>query len=272
MLRTSPGSVAFLVPLLLAPAYSLAQQSRVPAAAPIIAQDTFSARSQWRVPFDRGLEIEQELESDSANFSLRCQAARKFLEAASINDAPELVDSLTARAQRHAEIAVSIRPPAIDGHYLVAAAAGKRAKVVRGRPQVDLAARAWREAAWILERSPDHAGAHHVLGRVSQGVVQVNSVTRFLARILIGGEVLGRASWEQALFHLQRAVELDPGNPMYLFDLAILYQDMERYDEMRGALERAAVAPGSGQPLVDEAYQELAREMIEEEDAGAGSA
>jgi tetratricopeptide (TPR) repeat protein len=272
VIRTSPGSVAFLVPLLLAPNSSLAQTVQVPPTTPIIAQDTVSARSQWSVPFARGVEIEQDLESDSANFALRCQAARRFLEAASIHGGPELVDSLTARAQRHAEIAVSIRPPAIDGHYLVAAAAGKRAKVVRGRPQVDLAARAWREAAWILERSPDHAGAHHVLGRVSQGVVQVNSVTRFLARILIGGEVLGRASWEQALFHLQRAVELDPGNAMYLLDLAILYRDMERYDEMRRVLQRASVARGSGQPLVDEAFREFAREMLQEEDVGAGSA
>lgn len=267
-----PGSFAYLVVLLLAPGNSLAHSVRVRPATPIIAQDTFSARSQWRIPFARGVEIEKELEADSADFALRCQAARKFLEAASIHGGPELVDSLTARAQRHAEIAVSIRPVAIEAHYLVAAAAGKRAKVVRGRTQVDLAARAWREAAWVLDRSPDHAGAHHVLGRVNQGVVQVNSVTRFLAKVLIGGEILGKASWEQAQAHLRRAVDLDPGNPMYLFDLAILYQDMERYDAMRRVLERAAVAAGSGQPLVDEAFRELAREMLQQEDAGAGNA
>lgn len=210
------------------------------------------------------LNLGKPISVESVEYSVHCTAARELTRAAMIDGRPDVVRSFTERAQEHAEAAVAIAPEGVEGHYMLAAAAGKRADVVGGRLQVRLAALSWDEAGWILERDSAHAGAHHLRGRVNQSVQRVNPIVRFLAGLVLGEDALAETSWDAAVFHLERAVSLEPENPMYLVDLAVLYADVERTQDGLHTLERAIQATGSGQPELDQLYRQRAAAMLAE--------
>ena len=86
----------------------------------------------------------------------------------------------------------------------------------------------------LLEREPDHAGAHHILGRLHAAGMRMGGLERFLARTLLGADLLGDLSWSDARIHLERAERLDPCVPDHHYELAKLYS--ERGDA-RAALE-----------------------------------
>ena len=52
----------------------------------------------------------------------------------------------------------------------------------------------------------------------------MGGLTRFVARTLFRGDVLGEASWERAEFHLTRAAELDPGSVMHHVEFALVHR------------------------------------------------
>jgi len=79
----------------------------------------------------------------------------------------------------------------------------------------------------VLEIEPSHPGAHHVVGRLNAGVMRMSRLDRFLARTLLGGDVLDQASWSLAREHLETAEAHDPCVPDHHYELARLYLDRD---------------------------------------------
>jgi Tfp pilus assembly protein PilF len=112
---------------------------------------------------------------------------------------------------------------------------------------VRLAEEVRRQALRVLELDSLHAGAHHVLGQWHAEVRRLSGVSRFFARHVLGAEVLDQASWDQAVRHLERAVELAPQGIIHHLELARVYLDRDREadarDELREVLQRPALEP-----------------------------
>jgi tetratricopeptide (TPR) repeat protein len=161
--------------------------------------------------------------------------------AASLSDADER-KALIIRARGYAERATTRAPDEVEGHYWLSVTSGLLAEEEGGRTKIRLAEQAWDESSWVLEVDPMHAGAHHIQGRLHAAVMRLNRVLRFLARRLLGGDVLGEASWDNAEYHLRLAAELAPKAPVHHLELGVAYMDLDREDEARAAFEDAVSA------------------------------
>jgi len=126
---------------------------------------------------------------------------------------------------------VAARPDAADAWRWRAVTGGMLAELSGPQDKVRLGRMAYDSALRALELAPEHAGAHHVLGRLYAGVAELGWLTRFFAARMGMGELIDAASWEDAEHHLRRAVSLDGTDPVYRFDLALLLLERERIEE-----------------------------------------
>ncbi len=82
------------------------------------------------------------------------------------------------------------------------------------------------------------------LGRFDEASLEYESSIRLDPGFANGHSRLGRMEWfvngrvDKALVHMHKAVELDPGNPGYVFDLVMMRTDIGDWDQADQLLER----------------------------------
>lgn len=203
---------------------------------------------------------EERLETAPRDYATLVGAARSVARLTSIRPESDARKALAARARRHALGATSAEPDGLEGHYWLAATSGLLADVEGGRTKIRFAEQAWAESSWVLAADSAHAGAHHIQGRLHAAVMRLNRVLRFLARQLLGGEVLDQASWDAAEHHLRRAAELDATEPAHHLELGLALRDRSRPDEARRAFEAAAAL--EPRTPADRLYRQRARDLL----------
>ena len=151
------------------------------------------------------------------------------LAAVALNDmAQELLDpaarprrdSLYARAERDARRAVRLAPNSAPVLFALGLVLGNEALGRGAKERIRMAVEVRGLALLALAADSMHDGAHHLLGRWHYEVRKLSGFERFMARNLLGGRVLGEASWDEARRHLERAVALDPARLYHRLDLA----------------------------------------------------
>lgn len=171
-------------------------------------------------------------------------------------------DSLYALAESYARRGVAANPDGADGHFVLANAIGRVALTKSKRERVEGAVEIRNEALKALGLDPEHAGAHHVLGRWHAEIQRLSSVERFFARTFLGASIFNQASWESAERHLRLAVRYDPERIFHHFDLGEVHLDREQWSEARAAFEAVRRLPVLEPMDVDykrEAARRLAR-------------
>jgi tetratricopeptide (TPR) repeat protein len=148
-----------------------------------------------------------------------------------------------------------------EPRYWYAAAMGLRAVEEGGHNQVRLAQRAHEQSRLVLTIAPDHAGAHHILGRLHAGAMRLSGFKRFIATQILGGKALSGASWETAESFLAAAARLQPEVPDHHYELGLLYLDMGRPDLALAAFE--GVLACSRKDPADRAVQASAGEKAD---------
>lgn len=153
---------------------------------------------------------------------------------------PLLID-----AERYARAAAQLQPAQAQGWFLIAAALGLRSQYESTRQQVRLGGEMLGLAKTALERDPDHAGAHHIVGRLNLEAMSLSGFGRMIATHLYGSEMLREASWQRAEEHLRRAVRIQPDALHHRLWLARLYQKRGEDDDARRLLEQLMAMPES---------------------------
>ena len=167
-----------------------------------------------------------------------------------------------AKAEDFASRGVELRPERVEARYWEVATLGRRALAAGPSEASELADRIRGGALEILDRDPDHPGAHNALGRLYYEIMALPGMSRFLGRTFAGGEALGEASWPLAEDHLRRAVELAPDMPLYRLDLARFL--VRRGDRAVAREElRRVVAEARGRPP-HQAFAAEARKLLRE--------
>lgn len=175
------------------------------------------------------------------------------------NDAARWYDESAQYARR----ALQVSPDDPEAHSWLGAALGRQALQQGPRSRVQLAGQIREHARATLAADSAHARGHHVLGLWHAEVERIGGVSRFFAEHLLGGEALEGASWDEALQHLERAVELAPQVLIYRIEWARALADRERVDEARSQLRRVLEDPvlHPVDPMVKQRAQELLKAL-----------
>lgn len=209
------------------------------------------------------LHYEAALAEDSTSYRALWKAAGAVIDIAKqldgdVNRRPR--DSLYLLARGYAEAAVRSDSMGADGYFMLAQAVGRLARTRGGRERVRFGRVIYQAAARAIELNPGQDGAHHVLGAWHAEVKRLSGLTRFFAKTFLGAGFLGRAQWDSAVVHLERAVELRPEYIYHRLELAEVYLDRRRYDDARAQLERIPALPVSD--VLDPKHQAAAARLL----------
>jgi tetratricopeptide (TPR) repeat protein len=180
-------------------------------------------RAAWRP--ERAMAVwEAALAASPQRYAVLWRAAREATVLGMLEETEDAQNAWFRRGEDFARRAIAVDPEGVEGRYWLLAALGRRALQSGIVTTARLAGEIHAGATVLLEREPDHAGAHHVMGVLNSEVMKLPAVTRFLGRrVLGGGSDLYETSWGEAERHLARAVELDPGMLLYRLDLALMH-------------------------------------------------
>ncbi|MGH7703538.1 MAG: tetratricopeptide repeat protein [Gemmatimonadales bacterium] len=209
--------------------------------------------------------FEEALAFDPGSYEASWRAAQALVDIG--KQTPDSVkspsrDSLYARAESLARVAVAADSSGADGHYILAAAIGRASLTKSKKERVRRAAEIRSEALRAIELQPDHDRAYHVMGRWNAEIMRLSGLTRFFAKSFLGGKIFKEASWQGAIDNMSKAVELAPESIYHRLDLAEIFIDQHRYTEARPELERVEALPLHD--VMDPSYKEDAARLLKE--------
>ena len=164
---------------------------------------------------------------------------------------------LFKKAEEYARIAIAENPDSSDSYKWLAIALGAQAKYSDTKTQVDQS----REIKESIEKSialnPDDDISYLVLSRWHYKVSGLGTVARTFAKIIYGG--VPKASLKKAEELLLQAIALHD-RISHRYNLAKVYDRMERYEDKKIQLQKALLLPVTFPEELDE--QEKAREKL----------
>lgn len=169
-------------------------------------------------------------------------------------------DSLYLLAERYARRAVRVAPDSAEPHFALALALGKVSLTLGSKQRVQYAKEIREEALRAMEINPRHDGAWHVMGRWNAEVERLSNLQEFFAKTVLGGKVLGEASWDEAIRCMRKAVELRPDYIFHRLDLAEMLIEIKRPAEAKSELEAIGKLPD--QDAMDPVYRARAEALL----------
>lgn len=195
---------------------------------------------------------------DSASTEGLWKAANAAVDLGEFNDAER--ESYYTRAEQLARLAVKSNPNSAEAHFALAKALGRVALSKGKREKVKYAGAVHDEAVAALKLDQTNAGALHVFGMWNAEIMRLSRIERWAARNLLGGGVLGEASWDNAQTYLERAVSIEPNRITHRLDLAGVYADRGDTAKAREQYEMIARLPVTD--YNDPRYKQLAEERL----------
>lgn len=202
------------------------------------------------------------LQTDSTRFDALWRASREAVNLGMLADDDE-AGAWYATAVDFAERAVGARPDSARGYQWLSIALGRQALLEGPRSRVRLAVAVRENALRALQIDSTAAGAHNVLGEWHAEIQRLGGLSRFAAERLLGAETFRLASWDEAVRHLTRAVELGPEVIIHRLALARVYLDLGQEAEAMTNLLRAVELPilQPTDPLLRREAEELLRRL-----------
>jgi tetratricopeptide (TPR) repeat protein len=195
---------------------------------------------------------------DSLDVTALWKASNAAVDLGEFNDAER--ESFYARGEQLARRAVKADSNSAEAHFALAKALGRVALSKGKRDKVKYAGVVHDEAREALRLDQTNAGAMHVYGMWNAEIMRLSRIERWAARNLLGGGVLGEASWENAQSYLEQAAAIEPNRITHRLDLAGVYADRGETAKAREQYEmiaRLAVAEYN-----DPRYKQIAEERL----------
>jgi tetratricopeptide (TPR) repeat protein len=205
-------------------------------------------------------DYEQALAGDSLNYDALSKAARDAVDLGEFEPIEATRAAYYAKGLAYARRAVAVDSNGAEGHFHVARALGRQALSVGTKARIRYAKSVRAEALKALAIDPHHAGALHVMGVWNAEVMRLSGFERFIARNLLGGGILGSASWQEAVRYMEESVAADPQRIVHHLDLGKIYADIGETAKAREQFELVLSSPLA--EFNDAKYQTDARNRL----------
>jgi len=207
--------------------------------------------------------LETALASEPRNYEGNWRAAEALMDIG--KQTPDSVksaerDSIYARSERLARVAVEVNPEGADGYYTLSAAIGRASLTKSSKERVKRAAEIRSAALRALELDVQNHKAYHVMGRWNAEIMRLSGFQRFFAKTFLGGKIFNAASWDSAVVYMDKALAVSPDNIYHHLDLAEIYLDRGRYGEARIHLAQIETLPVFD--VMDPAYKARAASLL----------
>ena len=204
--------------------------------------------------------FQEAIRIDPNNADALWRASGEAIDLGEFNDATR--DSLYRLGEQYARRAVQADARSSMAHFALAKALGRRALSLGARDRVKYAGEVRTEAMQALALDSANAGALHVMGRWHANIMRLSGVSRFFAKNLLGGKVLGEANWKDAVALLERAAALEPDRIVHRLELASIYADTNNREKARE--QYAMVLQMKQRDFNDKHYQAIAERELKE--------
>ena len=173
----------------------------------------------------------------------RWRAARASVALGIIANGEELENRWYRYAIAHADEA--LRLDSMNAEVVRWAVASKGQLALQTGPfeTSRLAQEIWDMSHELLRRDPDDGFAHHALGTLHFEVMTLSRFERFLGRLFLGGDALSKASWDDAIYHHERAIAVEPSAIAFRVGFADTLTRRDRVHEAIEQLRRATSLP-----------------------------
>ena len=201
------------------------------------------------------------LAMDSLNADALGKASRTAIDLGEAMTDKSEQKEIFRTGERYARQAIRADSSSAENWFHLARALGRTALSVGVRDRVRYAVEIRQCALNALAINPDHPGALHVLGMWNAEVKRLSGVELFFARRFLGGGVLGKANWKDAVSNMERAVAVDPDRIAHKLDLAGVYADTGEKEKARSMYE-AVVSATHRVDFNDPLYKKQAEERL----------
>ncbi len=239
----------------------LALPARAQTVVELIAQgDAFYAQ------YDDAKALEQYLAAvklEPANYEALWKAGRGTVDTADLidpkmKDSKELQKTQYAAAESLAKKAIAANPNDTWGHFVLAAAMGKRLLLLGKKEQIDASKRVRAEIDKAIELDADNDLAWHALGRWHRRMAEIGGAKRLFGSLIYGS--IPKGSFAESETSLKKAVGLKPEYANHYLELGRTYVALERFAPAREAFQKCIDLPKSSSKddmLKGEAQAEL---------------
>lgn len=203
---------------------------------------------------------EKAIAADPRNYGALWKASRSAIDIGSYAADAARRTALFSSGEQYARRAVVLNSGDADGHFSLARALGKTALTQSPRGRIRYATDIRARALQCVAIAPRHAGCLHVMGMWNAEVMRLSSITRAIARNLLGGRVFGSASWKEAVRYMEAAVASEPDRIVHRVDLGEVYADVGEKAKARAEFETALRLAVTD--VNDNAYKEQARRAL----------
>ena len=203
------------------------------------------------------------LKIDSNAYEANWKAAREIADVAKQLQGDSLSsrrDSLYSVGRGWADRAVQLDSNGENGHFALALVLGRLSLTKGSKERIKYAKLIYDEAVHTLQLDSAHDGAEHILGQWNAEVKRLSGFQRFFAKALFGGGFMDKASWDDAVKYLSRAVKHNPTHIYHRLALAAVYVDLDSIPQATALLESIGTLP-VGDPM-DPTYKAWAAEAL----------
>lgn len=230
-------------------------------AAEVSRDDALRAAQAAERAFDAPRALEHYLAAEKAgppDAVVLQKIARQYSDLSSEQSTREAQRAYAERALEYARRAVELEPQNAVYALSVAIAYGKLALASDPRGKVRSSRLVREQAERALALDPGYAWAHHILARWHLEVAKLGAASRAVVGLFYGG--LPSASIADAVRHLERAVELEPGELQHHLELGVAYATAGQPAKARASFEKGLALPSTAR--IDEPAKARAREAL----------
>ena len=203
---------------------------------------------------------EAAIAADPRNYDALNRASRDAVDVGEFEGNKDARTALFTKGEQYARRAIEVDAQGAEGHFQLARALGRRALTLGPRDRVKYATDVRAHALDALKADPKHPGALHVMGMWNAEVMRLNGPTRWIAKNILGGQVFGSASWDNAVKYMEQAVAVEPARISHHIDLAEIYRDTGNKARAREEFQQVLSLPATD--YNDRFYKERARKDL----------